>query len=66
MSLSVAHFQATQDVLTRVPESTNEEMLAAVASAKEAFKTWSKTSILARQQTMFRFQHRIRDNMVSY
>ena len=56
--------QATQEVLTRVPEATNEEMLAAVAAAKEAFPAWSKTSIMTRQGIMFRLQNLIKENMV--
>lgn len=36
---------ATQQVLARVPFATAEEINAAVASAKEAFKTWKKTPI---------------------
>jgi ornithine carbamoyltransferase len=40
-------------------------MQQAVASAKEAFKTWSQSSILSRQQVMFRYQDIIRKNMVS-
>ena len=39
-------------------------METAVEAAKAAYKTWSKTSILTRQQVMFRFQHIIRNNMV--
>lgn len=57
------HDPATNEVITRVPKSTNEEMEAAVASAKRAYKTWSQTSILTRQQVMLRFQHLIRQNM---
>lgn len=57
------HDPATNEVITRVPKSTNEEMQAAVASAKRAYKTWSQTSILTRQQVMLRFQHLIRQNM---
>ena len=41
---------ATQQVLARVPFATAEEINAAVASAKEAFKTWKKTPIGARAQ----------------
>ena len=51
--------------MTRVPKSTNDEMQAAVDAAKQAFKSWSQTSILTRQQTMFRYQSLIRENMVS-
>ncbi|PAL03087.1 hypothetical protein B8W90_12910, partial [Staphylococcus hominis] len=36
---------ATQDVLAQVPFATAGEVDAAVASAKEAFKTWRKTPI---------------------
>ncbi|MFA5682260.1 MAG: aldehyde dehydrogenase family protein, partial [Hydrogenophaga sp.] len=39
---------ATQEVLARVPLATPEEVEAAVAAAKEAFKTWRKTPIGAR------------------
>ena len=34
---------ATQEVLARVPFATPDEVNAAVANAKEAFKTWRKT-----------------------
>ncbi|GLH14868.1 Probable methylmalonate-semialdehyde dehydrogenase [acylating], mitochondrial [Gryllus bimaculatus] len=57
------HNPATNEVVTRVPKSTKDEMEAAVTSAKEAFKSWSKTSILSRQQIMFRYQDIIRKNM---
>ena len=39
---------ATQEVLARVPFATPDEINAAVASAKTAFKTWRKTAIGAR------------------
>jgi len=48
-----------------VPKSTDAEMEAAVASCKEAFQTWSKTTVLTRQQAMFRLQQLIKTNMVS-
>ena len=51
--------------MTRVPKSTDAEMEAAVASCREAFQTWSKTTVLTRQQAMFKLQHLIRANMVS-
>ena len=57
--------QATNEVITRVPISTPAEMQAAVDAAKSAFKPWSQTSILTRQQTMFKLQQLIRENMVS-
>lgn len=57
------HDPATNDVVTRVPKCTNAEMEAAVESSKKAFKTWSQTSILGRQQVMLKLQHIIRNNM---
>lgn len=38
-------------------------MLAAVESSKNAYKTWSQTSILTRQAVMLRLQHIIKANM---
>ena len=39
---------ATQEVLARVPFATPDEINAAVAAAKVAFKTWKKTPIGSR------------------
>lgn len=52
-------------MVTRVPKATQAEMEAAVTSSKKAFKTWSKTSPLTRQQIMFRLQDLIKKNIVS-
>jgi malonate-semialdehyde dehydrogenase (acetylating) / methylmalonate-semialdehyde dehydrogenase len=57
------HDPATNEVVTRVPKCTQDEMLAAVESSKRAFKTWSQTSILTRQQVMLKLQNIIRANM---
>ncbi|EJE53354.1 methylmalonic acid semialdehyde dehydrogenase [Acidovorax sp. CF316] len=54
---------ATQEVLARVPFATAEEIDAAVASAKEAFKTWKKTPIGARARIFLKYQQLIRENM---
>lgn len=59
-------FQATNEVVTRVPESTKDEMAAAVASCKRAYTDWSQTTILTRQQMMFKLQNLIRDNLVRF
>ena len=56
------HDPATNHLITRVPESTDAEMKAAVASAEKAFESWSKTTVLYRQQIMFRFVQLIRQN----
>ena len=47
-----------------MPKATQAEMEAAANAAAKAFPAWSQTSILARQQVMFKFQHLIRENMV--
>lgn len=54
------HDPATNNVVTRVPESTDEELKAAVESAQRAFPAWKATSILKRQQIMFNFVNLIR------
>lgn len=56
------HDPATNNLVTRVPQSTPEELSAAVASAQKAFPAWKSTSIIARQQILFRFTRLIRDN----
>ncbi|KAG6016899.1 hypothetical protein E4U54_000203 [Claviceps lovelessii] len=53
---------ATNNLITRVPQMTDEEMKAAVLSAEKAFKSWKNTTVLARQQIMFRFVQLIREN----
>ena len=54
---------ANQQVLSRVPLATAAEVDAAVASAREAFKTWRKTSIGTRARVFLKYQQLIRENM---
>ena len=53
---------ATNNLITRVPQSTDEELQAAVKSAEKAFPAWRATSIMARQQILFRFVNLIKAN----
>lgn len=53
---------ATNNLVTRVPQSTDAELKAAVESAKKAFPAWKATSVMARQQIMFKFTQLVRDN----
>ncbi|KAJ2986572.1 hypothetical protein NUW58_g4962 [Xylaria curta] len=53
---------ATNNLVTRVPQMTDAELEAAVQSAKKAFPAWRNTSVLARQQIMFKFVGLIREN----
>lgn len=56
------HDPATNNLVTRVPQMTDAEMKAAVQSAEKAFPAWRATSVIARQQIMFRFVALIREN----
>ncbi|KFX92677.1 hypothetical protein V490_05254 [Pseudogymnoascus sp. VKM F-3557] len=56
------HDPATNNLVTRVPQNTDDELRAAVASAQAAFPGWRATSIVSRQQIMFKFVQLIREN----
>ncbi|KAL2005638.1 hypothetical protein VTN00DRAFT_10131 [Thermoascus crustaceus] len=56
------HDPATNNLITRVPQSTDEELRAAVESAQKAFPAWRATSIMAKQQILFKFVNLIRAN----
>jgi len=56
------HDPATNNLVTRVPQSTDEELKAAVASANKAFPAWRATSLLSRQQIMFKYTALIREH----
>lgn len=53
---------ATNNLVTRVPQTTDEELKAAVDSAEKAFPAWRDTSLLARQQILFKYAALIREN----
>lgn len=55
---------ATQETLARVPFSTQEEIDAAVATAKDAFQKWKSTPISTRARIFFKLQELIRNNLV--
>nr|XP_016468906.1 PREDICTED: methylmalonate-semialdehyde dehydrogenase [acylating], mitochondrial-like [Nicotiana tabacum] len=54
---------ATQEVVSQIPLTTNEEFKSAVSAAKEAFQSWRNTPITTRQRVMLKFQELIRKNM---
>jgi malonate-semialdehyde dehydrogenase (acetylating)/methylmalonate-semialdehyde dehydrogenase len=54
---------ATNQLVSRVPESTDAELQQAVDSAERAFPTWKATSLLQKQQIMFRLASLVRENM---
>jgi malonate-semialdehyde dehydrogenase (acetylating)/methylmalonate-semialdehyde dehydrogenase len=57
------HDPATNNLVTRVPQTTDAELKAAVESAEKAFPAWRATSIISRQQIIFKLTHLIRQNM---
>ncbi|XP_050304196.1 probable methylmalonate-semialdehyde dehydrogenase [acylating], mitochondrial isoform X2 [Anthonomus grandis grandis] len=54
------HDPATNNLVTKVPQSTKEEMESAVQSCQNAYETWKNTSVLTRQQLMLKLQALIR------
>ncbi|MFB9885319.1 CoA-acylating methylmalonate-semialdehyde dehydrogenase [Balneatrix alpica] len=53
---------ATQDVICEVPCATADEMEAAIASAKEAFKTWKEVPVSERARLMMRYQALLKEH----
>ncbi|MCA0933977.1 CoA-acylating methylmalonate-semialdehyde dehydrogenase [Vibrio alginolyticus] len=53
---------ATNDVIAYVPCSTNEEMHAAIDSAKATFKTWKEVAVSERARLMLRYQHLLKEH----
>ncbi|PPQ62977.1 hypothetical protein CVT24_006083 [Panaeolus cyanescens] len=56
------HDPSTQTVLTRVPQTTEAEFNDAVDAAAQAYKTWSRTSVVTRQRFALELQHLLRQN----
>ncbi|SJX60249.1 probable methylmalonate-semialdehyde dehydrogenase (acylating), mitochondrial precursor [Sporisorium reilianum f. sp. reilianum] len=54
---------STQALLSKVPLTTKSEFDAAVANAEAAFPAWRDTSLLSRQQVMFKLQALLREHM---
>ncbi|MFZ3075902.1 MAG: CoA-acylating methylmalonate-semialdehyde dehydrogenase [Psychrobacter glacincola] len=54
---------ATQEVIAKVPQTTDDEINQAVAAAKTAFQTWRKTPITTRARIFLKYQALIRDHM---
>ncbi|XP_020589276.1 methylmalonate-semialdehyde dehydrogenase [acylating], mitochondrial isoform X2 [Phalaenopsis equestris] len=54
---------ATQEVVSKIPLTTDEEFRAAVRAAKNAYPKWRNTPITARQRVMFKLQELIRRDM---
>ncbi|MEX0377456.1 CoA-acylating methylmalonate-semialdehyde dehydrogenase [Bacillus sp. S4] len=53
---------ATGEIIARVPLSTKEDVDRAVATAKEAFKTWRKIAVPRRARILFRYQQLLIEN----
>lgn len=66
LNVDYFHVKATNEVITRVPESTQDEMEAATAAAARTFPAWSEMSVMSRQQVMFKYQQLIKENQVMF
>ncbi|CAM3286436.1 CoA-acylating methylmalonate-semialdehyde dehydrogenase [Paenibacillus lupini] len=53
---------ATEEVLAYVPISSREDLDEAVAAAKAAFRTWSKTPVPRRARVLFKYQQLLVEN----
>ncbi|EGD77991.1 aldehyde dehydrogenase [Salpingoeca rosetta] len=54
---------ATNEIVSEVPCATPEELNEAAESAAATFKTWRNSSVITRQNVMFKLQGLLRDNM---
>jgi len=53
---------ATNEIVSMCPESTTEEMNAAVSAARDAFPAWRAQSVQTRMRVMLKYQQLIRDH----
>lgn len=53
---------ATNELLTKVPVSTKEDVDLAVAAAKEAFKTWKNIPVPKRARILFKYHYLLTEN----
>eukprot|EP00262_Sarcandra_glabra_P017275 TRINITY_DN5863_c0_g1_i1.p1 TRINITY_DN5863_c0_g1~~TRINITY_DN5863_c0_g1_i1.p1 ORF type:complete len:538 (+),score=96.77 TRINITY_DN5863_c0_g1_i1:39-1652(+) len=51
---------ATQEVVSQLPLTTDEEFKSAVSAAKSTFPSWRNTPVTSRQRVMFKLQELIR------
>lgn len=56
------HDPATNQVVSKVPQTTEDELNEAIELANSTFKSWKKTSIMKRQQYLFKFVELIKKN----
>ena len=54
---------STGDVIAETPCCTKDEVEFAIASAKEAFKTWSNVPVMKRVQVLYKFRDLIMEHM---
>ncbi|OAF68654.1 hypothetical protein A3Q56_03606 [Intoshia linei] len=56
------HDPATNKKISQVPQTTSQEFVSALKSAKDAFPEWSNTSVMKRQQILFKYKQLIELN----
>lgn len=52
----------TQNIIAKVPQSTEAEFNEAVACSKDAFKTWKKVPVSTRVRYMLKYQDLLKKN----
>jgi malonate-semialdehyde dehydrogenase (acetylating)/methylmalonate-semialdehyde dehydrogenase len=57
------HNPATNEIITRVPQTTPAELRIASDNCAQAFLTWRETSVLTRQNILLKFQGLVKDNI---
>lgn len=57
------HDPATNNVVLKVPQSTEEELDKAIESAHASFEVWKNYSVIKRQGIAFKFVQLLRENM---
>ena len=57
---------STNKLISKVPETTDEEFGHAVESAKNAFKTWKNVPLLSRQRYMMDYLKLLKDRQVYF
>ncbi|MGN0468361.1 MAG: CoA-acylating methylmalonate-semialdehyde dehydrogenase [Acutalibacteraceae bacterium] len=57
------HNPSTGEVIAQTPCCTKDEVEYAIASAKEAFKTWSNVPVMKRTQVLYKFRELLIEHM---
>ncbi len=54
---------STEKVIAKTPCCTKDEVEFAIAAAKKAYETWSKTPVFKRSQVLFKFRDLVQEHL---